>query len=133
MIFLMETVTGRMGCVPILPINVTFVTESLCVNEPLSWHSLQLLEFEMSVLRKTLTIVAFHVVSNVPMSRPIMKRSSSMQAPLTLYTGRIQFKVLTTLPLKILSFCTVNSVTYFPVVTKLMSSSICHFRFHFLS
>ena len=30
--FLMEIVTGRMGCIPILPINVTFVTESVGVN-----------------------------------------------------------------------------------------------------
>ena len=36
MIFSMGTVTGRMGCIPILPVNVTFVTESLGVNGPLS-------------------------------------------------------------------------------------------------
>ena len=39
LIFLKGTVMGRMGCIPILPINVLFVTvmvtESLCVNRPL--------------------------------------------------------------------------------------------------
>ena len=29
------TVTDRMGCIPILAVNVTFMMESLGVNEPL--------------------------------------------------------------------------------------------------
>ena len=37
LIFMTATVTGRMGCIPILPVNVTFVTvtvtESPGVNE----------------------------------------------------------------------------------------------------
>ena len=41
MILLTDTVLGRMVCIPILPVNVTFVTvtESLGVNRPLHMSS----------------------------------------------------------------------------------------------
>ena len=53
LIFLKGTVMGRMGCIPILPINVLFVTvmvtESLCVNRPLY----QYLEGDSDIFEET--------------------------------------------------------------------------------
>ena len=55
LIFLTGTVTDRMGCIPIMPVNVTFVpvtvTESLGVIEPLlkKHHTAQVLTWYLTL------------------------------------------------------------------------------------